>query len=141
MLKRRMEFYFIYLISCSIKLCVSTEFVRANLFQRISYRLEIYEPSVVHDVVTSFLGSCTLTSGFEVRGFGQCLGKCTLNTQCMALTYTRDVGCMHCLPSEADGTGNGRSVSLNHMMLSMIHLLPFYEALNRAGKLNLFLID
>ena len=121
------------LIMFTTKLCESKKFIKGNLFKSIGDDLEINELSVVHEVVTSFLGTCTLTSSFEVRGLGECIGRCMSNTQCMALSYARDVGCMLCLPIELDGTGNGVSSGLRHTFVS----IDLLKAINRSDSGNL----
>ena len=96
---------YIYFMLAYFKVCKSNLenkfFIKATLWSEIGEKAGVNDICTVHVIVTSLLDSCTLNSSFEVRGLGGCIGWCMLDTQCMAATYTRDVGCMHCLPIEA----------------------------------------
>ena len=111
-------------------------FMKASLLSEIGEYLEVDNLSEVHGMVTSLLDNCTLTPSFAVRGLGGCLGWCMLNTECMAVAYTRNVGCMHCLPIEADGTGNGGSEGLSQTYISMFQLNSTFEAYNSSSSLT-----
>ena len=64
------------------------------------------ETRLLSQYVTSFLDTCAVTSPFAVRGLGECQGRCVLNPDCVALTYTTsDRMCTHCVQSRVSGQG------------------------------------
>ena len=131
-------FIYIYVLLFHFKLCetnvANKGFINAKMFSEIGENLGIDDVGEVQAIVKLLLDNCTLTSMSDLNCLGQCVGWCQLNLHCKAVTYTRDAGCMHCLPIEADGTGSGGSVDLSLTMLSKLHLNVSFAYFYRPRK-------
>ena len=101
-------------------------FVRGSFPERFGIDTCI-SPQNLSQYVTSFLDTCTVTSPFVVRGFGECQGRCTQKENCVAFAYTTsDRMCTHCNESEEIGQG----LKLPHCDV-MIAMEPFGAYINR----------
>ena len=127
----------LFLWSKYIGSSVAVQFINAKLFEKIGVSIEITDLATVFGVVTSFLGSCTLTSTFAVRGSGECVGRCQLDyTQCRAWSYTPETGCTLCLAisNQENQLSNGSSLELRPTMVNIHLLIPFMEFRDGSGK-------
>ena len=116
---------------------VALQFLNAKLFENIGASIEVTELVTIFGLVTSFLGTCTLTSSFAVRGSGECVGRCQLNyTQCRGWSYTLGTGCTLCfaISNQENKLSNWSSLDLSLSMLNMHLLRPFAEFLDGSGK-------
>ena len=69
--------------------------MKSNDVERISEALSI-STQQAEEQVTSQLSTCALTSPQQVRGLGECHGRCLLDEACVALTYSREGECFLC---------------------------------------------
>ena len=101
-------------------------FVKASLPEKFEINTTL-ETRMLPQYVTSFLEMCAATSPFAVRGLGECQGRCVLNLDCVALTYTKsDHLCTHCVHSSV--SGQGLKVPHSKVMIST-------QAFERHGKI------
>ena len=130
-------FYLLFVCSKCFGSSVAVQFINAKSFEKIGVSIEVTDLATIFGVVTSFLGSCTLTSSFAVRGSGECVGRCQLDyTQCRAWSYTPETGCTLCfaISNQENQLSNGSSLELGPTMVNMHLLRPFAKFQDGSGK-------
>ena len=130
-------FFVLFMCSRFLGSAVAVQFLNAKLFEYIGASIEVTELVTIFGLVTSFLGSCTLTSTFAVRGSGECVGRCQLNyTQCRGWSYTPETGCTLCfaISNQENQLSNGSSLELGPTMVNMHLLRPFAKFQDGSGK-------
>ena len=137
-LQNKIIVFCVFILCCKyFGSAVAVQFINAKLFEKIGDSIEVTDLATVFGVVTSFLGSCTLTSSFAVRGSGECVGRCQLDyTQCRAWSYTPETGCTLCLAisNQENQLSNGSSLELGPTMVNMHLLRPFAKFQDGSGK-------
>ena len=98
----------------------------AQRFYKVSSLSEIDDLRHLSRFAVDFLSSCTVTSSLQVRGLGECQGRCRLTSSCVALSFSKRNGlCVLCEEASTDGTNGGWSSSLRNSMVD-VHALQMY---------------
>ena len=91
------SFVFLHLLLFSLS--SARTFLKASKVVEIAELLGISTEEAAQ-TVTSALSTCELSSPLQVRGLGECQGRCLLDDRCVALTYSRDGECIFCTASD-----------------------------------------